>query len=181
MTTLARWDAQEYQRICDVTGQGDNLTVVFEDGATATIRKDRLLPPHTENPQWQALRSGRFEITVPADMGEVEISWSTIRALTDAAFSAHLAAAADEQARHIGRRIKELREGRGLASKDLAERASITPQSMSRIEHGHHDVSFTTLRRILAAMGCSLRDLTTPEEDGADSGFAAKNEYNLPA
>ena len=35
----------------------------------------------------------------------------------------------------------------------------ITPQSLSRIEHGHHDVAFQTLSRILAAMGCNLRDL----------------------
>ena len=34
----------------------------------------------------------------------------------------------------------------------------ITPQSLSRIEHGHHDVAFLTLSRILAAMGCNLRD-----------------------
>jgi hypothetical protein len=43
-------------------------------------------------------------------------------------------------------------------------RAGIHPQSLSRIEHGQHDVVFTTLRRVLAAMGCSLRDLAVTDE-----------------
>jgi DNA-binding Xre family transcriptional regulator len=106
--------------------------------------------------------AGWIESGCPADSGgHVEIPWSTIRALTDREYAAHLAEAAEEQARQIGLRIRELRELRGLSSNELAERAGITPQSLSRIEHGHHDVVFRTLRRILAAMGCSLRDLAT--------------------
>lgn len=90
---------------------------------------------------------------------DVEIPWSTIRALTDKDYSAHLAAAAAEQAKKVGLRLRALRELRHLTSKEVAERAGITLQSLSRIEHGHHDVVFTTLQRILAAMGCSLQDL----------------------
>jgi DNA-binding XRE family transcriptional regulator len=96
---------------------------------------------------------------VPTLDGLVEISWSAIRALTDRDYAAHLAAAAQEQARLVGLRIKALREQRGLTSKELASRAGISPQSLSRIENGHHDVVYTTLQRILAAMGASLKDL----------------------
>src|SRR5207237_5738184 len=109
---------------------------------------------------WARLTFDRHEVVVPTPGGPVEIPWSTVRALTDRDFGVHLAAAADEQARHVGRRIKELREGRQLTAKELAARAGITPQSLSRIEHSHHDVVFTTLRRILAAMAASLHDLT---------------------
>ena len=100
-----------------------------------------------------------YEIVVPTIDDPVEIPWSTIRVLTDQDYSAHLAAAAEEQAKRIGRRIAELRESRGLSSEELAERAGITSQSLSRIEAGRPDAVFTTLQRVLAALGCSLRDL----------------------
>ncbi|MGH2388657.1 MAG: helix-turn-helix domain-containing protein, partial [Chloroflexota bacterium] len=52
----------------------------------------------------------------------------------------------------------------GLTGKELADRAGITPQSLSRIEHGRHDIVFTTLKRLLAPMGYGLADLVTDEE-----------------
>lgn len=106
----------------------------------------------------------RHEIVVPTADGRIEIPWSSLRALTDREYSAHLVTAAEEQARQVGRRIRELRESRNLSGKELAERAGIAPQSLSRIEHGHHDVVFTTLQRILAAMGASLKDLVVASQ-----------------
>jgi transcriptional regulator with XRE-family HTH domain len=46
-----------------------------------------------------------------------------------------------------------------MTSRQLAERAGISAQSMSRIERGRHDVVFSTLRRLLAAMNFELADL----------------------
>jgi len=92
--------------------------------------------------------------------------------LTDGEYAAYLAAAADEQARQVGLRIRALRTSRGLSSKELAERAGIAPQSLSRIEHGRHDVVLTTLQRILAAMGYALKDLV------ADSSAPANGVAN---
>ncbi len=100
-----------------------------------------------------------YEIVVPTIDDAVEIPWSTIRVLTDQDYSAHLAAAAEEQAKHIGRPIQELRENRRLGRAELAERAGITTQSLSRVEAGRPDAVFTDLQRVLAALGCSLRDL----------------------
>ena len=56
----------------------------------------------------------------------------------------HLALEADNEARRVGRRLSALRKRSGLSSKALSERAGITPQSLSRIERGRHDVVFTT-------------------------------------
>ncbi len=53
-----------------------------------------------------------------------------------------------------------------MKSKELAERAGITPQSLSRIENGKHDVVFKTLQKILGAMGYALKDLAV-ESDAA--------------
>jgi transcriptional regulator with XRE-family HTH domain len=81
-----------------------------------------------------------------------------VRTLTDRGFAAHLGQAAEEQARAIGRRIRELRQARGLTARELAVRTGITPQSVYRIEHGKHDVVLTTLGKILATMGYTYRD-----------------------
>ena len=162
MTAAAKWDTPEYQRIATASYRTGKLVVTFEDGWRVTVDATHLLPPGTADVDWNRLGVTPYELVVPAGSGEIEIPWSTIRALTDREYSAHLAAAAEEQARLIGRRIRELRQSRNLSGRELAERAGITPQSLSRIEHGRHDVVFTTLQRLLAAMGCSLRDLAVP-------------------
>lgn len=160
MSAASLWDTREYQRIASVDYHDDALTVRFEDGAEVTVEANRVLPPDTRPVRWETLSHGAYDISAStADGDNVDIPWSTIRVLTDDAYGAHLARMADEQGRQIGLRIKELRESRQLSSKDLAERAGITPQSLSRIENGRHDVVFTTLQRILAAMGYSLTDL----------------------
>jgi DNA-binding Xre family transcriptional regulator len=161
MSTLTRsqWTHQGYQRIAGARYDAGQLTVQFEDGSSANLKAESLLPSHASDVDWDAMAVDPYEIAVPSATGPVEIPWSTVRALTDSEYSAHLADVAEEQARQIGLRIRELREQRHLSSKGLATRAGIAPQSLSRIEHGHHDVVFTTLQRILAAMGCGLQDL----------------------
>lgn len=163
----AKWDTREYRRMVSATYRDGKLVVLFEDGTWVDLKADRVMPPEARGAQWQHLSVSPYEITVPTDDGEVEIPWSTVRAITDKEYSAHLADAAEEEARQIGLRIRELRESRNLPSKELAERAGITPQSLSRIELGRHDVVFTTLQRILAAMGCSLKDLAGPPREPA--------------
>ena len=160
MSTMPKWETREYQRIVAVSPRGADLIVQFEDGSRAIIEAKRVLPPDTQLANWDALTFHAYEIMIPTLGGEIEVPWSTIRVLTDKEYSAHLAAAAEEEARQIGLRIKELRTNRNLSGKELAERAGITPQSLSRIENGRHDIVFTTLQRILAAMGYSLKDLT---------------------
>lgn len=161
----AKWDTKEYRRMVSASYRDGKLIVLFEDGTWVDLKADRLIPPETRGAQWERLSVSPYEITLPTEDGEVEIPWSTVRAVTDKEYSAHLADAAEEEARQIGLRIRELRESRNLTSKDLAERAGITPQSLSRIELGRHDVVFTTLQRILAAMGCSLKDLAGPPQE----------------
>jgi DNA-binding Xre family transcriptional regulator len=173
MSTATKWGTRDYQNMVSVEPCDNQLRVLFRDGARVAVDADRLLPAGTCGVEWSALRFTPFEITVPTATGEIEIPWSTIRALTDREYSAHLAAAAEEQAKQVGQRLRELRKLRRLTSKEVAERAGITPQSLSRIEHGHHDVVFTTLQRILAAMGYSLRDLVVrpASSDGQPGHF----------
>ena len=53
------------------------------------------MPPETTGPQWERLAVSPYEFTVPSEIGAVEIPWSTVRAVTDKAYGAHLAAAAE--------------------------------------------------------------------------------------
>jgi DNA-binding Xre family transcriptional regulator len=164
MREQARWDRYEYDRMVAVHHTDGWLAVSFADGDHVRVKADRLLPPNTDGAQWDRLTFSPYEIAVPTPREVVVIPSCTVRVLTDEEYGAHLARMADEQARRIGLRIRALRKARGLTSKELAARAGIHPQSLSRIEHGQHDVVFTTLRRILAAMGCSLRDLAVTDE-----------------
>ncbi len=156
---IQRWNEPGYQRISSVRKQGDEIVVSFEDGTTVSLGADQLLSPDAHSPAWNALSFDAYEIVVPTSLGEAEIPWTTIRLLTDKEFAVHWANAAEKQAKQIGLRLRELRKRRNLTGKEVAERAGITPQSLSRIERGHHGVVFTTLRKILAAMGCTLQDL----------------------
>lgn len=160
MSVAMKWDTREYQRIASVDCRNNELSVQFEDGSRALIEVDLVLPSHARDVDWGALSFDSYQIRVPAATGPVEIPWSALRALTDREYATHLTEAAQEQARQIGQRIRELRKSRNLSSRELAERAGITQQSLSRIEQGNQDVVFATLQRVLSAMDCSLRDLT---------------------
>lgn len=159
MNATAKWDTRGYQQIVAAEGRENRLAVRFDDGTEVVIEPDRLVPSGMIVADLKAVTFDPYEIIVPTTTEPVEISWSTIRALTDREYAKHLADAAKEQARQVGLRIRELREQRSLTGKELAERAGITPQSLSRIENGHHDVVYTTLQPILAAMGASVKDL----------------------
>ncbi len=159
MNDTPRWDGNGYQRIVNVTWRTPDLIVEFADAARVQVEARRLLPPDSDPVDWARLTWSPYEIAVPSAYEIVVIPWSTVRALTDWAYAAHLAQAAEDAARRIGARIRELRKARGLTGKELAERAGIAPQSLSRIEHGQHSLVLSTLQPLLAAMGCTLRDV----------------------
>jgi len=143
----------------DVAYEGGQLHVTFADGDTVSVDPARLAPRAAESIDWSAARIDGPEIQAPTAGRMYAVSWLDVRALTDEAFAAYLARVADEESRQVGRKLRHLRESRGLTSAALAARAQITPQSLSRIELGRHDVVYSTLQRLLAAMNYTLRDL----------------------
>jgi DNA-binding Xre family transcriptional regulator len=166
-TKNPHWDDLSYHRMTDVSLDQGRLSVRFEDGADVSLDAGRVLPPDTGLPDWQALQFDPYEIRIPTATGVVETPWSTIRLLTDPEYASFVAEQSREYARRMGGRIRALRQSRGLTSKELATRAGITPNSLSRIELGHHDVTLSTLGGLLAAMGYSYRDLVSERAPSA--------------
>lgn len=161
---LVRWERRDYQTITDAVFDDGRLRVRFADGDEANVAVDRLVRSRSDGVRWDEARHTAHDILVPADEGELEVSWMDIRAQSDPPFAAYLMQTADEEAQRIGQRLRSLREQRRMTAKEVAEIAGIAPLSLSRIELGRHDVVFRTLRRILAAMNLTLRDLAEAAE-----------------
>ncbi|HZS02221.1 MAG TPA: helix-turn-helix transcriptional regulator [Chloroflexota bacterium] len=161
------WNRRGYQRMARVAWQAPELVVEFEDGSRAAIAADRLLLPDDGPVEWDRLTWSPYEVAVPGPYEVVVIPWSRIRALTDPAYAAHLAVAAETEARQIGCRVRELRQARGLTVQELAERAGIAARALARIEGGEHAGPLPPIAPLLAAMGCTLDDLVPLAEAGA--------------
>jgi transcriptional regulator with XRE-family HTH domain/Zn-dependent peptidase ImmA (M78 family) len=162
---MKKWDKSEYQRISHAAFRDGQLLVRFQDSSRVSIDGKSLLPPGSHRAAWNELKFDPYEIVVPVDGKQFEIPWSALRSRSDADYRAHLDKMAEERSNLVGARLRRLREARGLSSKDVAERAGISAQSLSRIENGRHDVVFTTLQKILLAMRCTLRDLAEIDDE----------------
>ncbi len=141
MSARHRWGTREYQHIASAEHYDNCLRVRFEDGSSVAVDTARLVPPEVQSADWRRMTLTPYEIAVPTADGELEIAWSTIRALTDREYSAHLAAAAAEQARPVGRRLRQLRQSRKLSCQEVAERAGISARRLARIERGDPEVA----------------------------------------
>ena len=162
--TPQAWDRPDYRRIVSAHVDRGTLYVLFADGSYTSIEAARLMRPQDKGIRWRDAQANPRQVTVPTDGEPLEISWLTLRALTDPAFDAYLVRRGEEEARRVGERLRALRTARKLDGKAVAERAGITPQSLSRIERGHHEIVFSTLRKVLAALGCTLADLSANAE-----------------
>lgn len=177
---LPVWEQRAYQRIADAVWVDERLAVQFANGDQVSLDPARVLPPGVR-PDWASITVEPAELVVEAPSGPVEISWFDIRAATDQSFAVYLAQNADDEAARIGRRLRAMREHRGMTSRQVAELAGITPVSLSRIENGHHDVVYRTLQRLLAAMNFTLGDLAAFESPvDLETARARLREVGLP-
>ena len=65
----------------------------------------------------------------------------------------------------VGRRIRELREQRGLSLRLLAERSGLSLNAISLIERGQSSPTVSTLHRLAAALGVRIVDFFGPPEE----------------
>jgi hypothetical protein len=161
----APWDTRNYPRIVSASYQSGTLAVSFADGATAEVPVEAFSQRRGVR-DWDRVSYTEYEIVVPREAEEEdEIPWDVIRSLTDPAFAAHLDAMAEESGRWVGKRVRELRQGRGLKIAALAGLAGVLPSLVADIERGNHDGDLGELQRVVEAMGHGMRDLIRPEAD----------------
>lgn len=70
---------------------------------------------------------------------------------------------ADVVLRHLGKRIRSLREQVGLTQGELGELAGLHRVTVNRIEAGLHDVGASYLPKLAAALSVEVGDLYTDD------------------
>jgi XRE family aerobic/anaerobic benzoate catabolism transcriptional regulator len=65
----------------------------------------------------------------------------------------------------LGRRVREIRERRGMTRKLLAREAAVSERHLAHLEGGAGNISIVLLRRIAHAVGTTLGDLLAPEAE----------------
>lgn len=168
---MKNWNKNEYQRIIGAKQDGGDVIINFANDDIVVIAISKLLPYDKSDLEIMSIAFNDFELLI----NEVEVPWDRIRVLTDSDFAKEMSKQADENARQVGDKLKSLREAKKMKAFDLADRAGLTPQTISRIEKGHTDVTFATLRRILAAMGYTLKDLASVEAVGQTNSKSLKD------
>lgn len=73
--------------------------------------------------------------------------------------------------KELGKRIRRLRNERGLTQERLAEAANLSVDTVRRLERGRFSPSFATLRKISRGLGVSVIGLISTEH-GKSDGFA---------
>jgi transcriptional regulator with XRE-family HTH domain len=71
----------------------------------------------------------------------------------------------------IGRRLREIRKGRGLTQRTLGERAGVVHSLISLIEKNHHSPSVASLRKILGGIPMTLGEFFNPDQWAAGRVF----------
>lgn len=158
------WEKDNYQRIVSVENSKGKIIVKFADESIVEIPLSSLVPSGFKPDGTRLVIHNEFEVIIPGEEFDLEIPWDNIRVISDQEFSRFLASQAADQARVVGQRLKQLREKKGIKAGGLAERSGLTPQTITRIEKGYTDLSFVSLKKILASMGYTLKDLANEEQ-----------------
>ncbi len=166
---MNKWN-RAYRKIVSISSRDKLALVEFLNGEIVEVVASTLVPKGFDKPLWDkaSIDSDGVYIVVPALPTSFEVPWYTVRTVTDVEFSRYMAKRAGDHAREVGKRIRVLRESRGLTQARIALATGIEPGNLSRIENGQFDVATSTLWKILAAMGCSPKDFVSFRSDLAE-------------
>ena len=89
-----------------------------------------------------------------SENAEAEVQGSESSTFTDEEFLSSL-----------GKRVREIRDRRGMTRKLVARDAGVSERHLAHLEAGEGNISIILLRRITRALGITLADLLVPETD----------------
>lgn len=82
----------------------------------------------------------------------------------------------------LGRRVRELRERRGMTRKRMALEADVSERYLGQLEAGEGNVSMLLLRRVAAALNVTLGEVLLPEqEDSVERRLIRRFLERIPA
>ena len=148
---------RKQRTIVDASLQGNRIAVRFADGKVVTMQLSRLVPGIASKTV-RNVRAHASHIEIAAGGKAFEIAWSTIRRIVDAGLDEQFSKAAKHERYAAGLRLADLRRQKGLTARVVATKAGLSPQSLSRIENGRHDLVLSTIERILKAMDSSMEE-----------------------
>lgn len=135
----------------------DRFVVTFESGKEYSFARSLLECDDRSDVTTVQVDKGRFFFTVTQASGSrYEVPWDRVMYEAEVSypyFRGHMAAGKPEE---IGRKIKELREAKGLTQAQLARAARLLRPNLSRMEAGKHRPTIDTLEKIAAALKVPL-------------------------
>lgn len=159
---MAEWEQPGYSDITVARVLDDDLDVVFANGDHARVPLSSLEFGMRTNVPSTIIDDG-LAIRLGEGADAIEISWVRLRSVLDPAYAQHLAELDTEESRRLGRRLRALREDRGLSLDRLAKKVGMSVGHLSNVERGDYPISLTKLRTLLRAMDARLADIARPK------------------
>lgn len=159
MTSRHPWEQEGYGDVVDARRRDELLEVTFANGDVV------LLEPGPLGLAWEfeaQPADGGAAILIKTPEGEHEVDWMVVRSASDPDFARELRERDAEEAHRIGRRLRALRENRGITQKDAAAKADMPSPQLAKLERGETDMRISTLRGILRALNASFADVAGP-------------------
>ena len=156
------WGEPGYSDIGSVEQVGDQFEVAFLNGDVVQLSPRQF---GIQGDFVVALAEGDEGLAIAVASADAEriITWSQLRAATDPDFAQEMRRQDAEESRRLGRRLRALREDRGLSQKNLAALVGMSGPQLSKIESGASDLRFSTVQTLLRATGATLNDISGPE------------------
>lgn len=164
------WDDVKYQSIVNVRKDLDNnlwIDVEFANGDVAYVGLMKLSPDFepwsylaVDDPMRNyTLRMNRHEVKIEWNGGGKVIPWEVIRFHTDNQYARHVVHMQEEHLHKVGAIMQRFRGYREYSLGVLSERSGMSASNIQKIEQGDREINFSTMRRLLHAMGYTLRDM----------------------
>ncbi len=81
---------------------------------------------------------------------------------------------------NIGKRVREARERRGMARKNLSQHSSVSERYLAHLEAGEANVSVLLLRNVARALGMPLTELVDAQESSVEQRLIRRFLDDLP-
>lgn len=174
------WAEPGYGDISSVEEIDGQIEVAFMNGDVVRLSPGRFGVHGTFEARLAEGESG-LAITVTGTDAERTITWSQLRAVADPDFAREMRRRNAEESSRLGRRLRALRENRGLSQKDLAALVGMSGPQLSKIEKGTSDLRFSTVQTLLRAMGATLDDISEAGDSDRSGRTVARATQETPA